>query len=222
MIYFVGLKSDVQKGIISEWIRLSQVFKMQFKNKCYVLPVLQDESSIVNPRMICIHTICAILGVGRRKLHEAKNKQVFRHAFKDRTGDETNRGIISLKWKPSLIEFFEKLKGEGVPFATRAVREETGTTLRDDNPDDVALPPHVTKRQCYARWCYEQGWIVKLINRSMGRYARTDQYDLRSNDDEAIVPLWPSGSVPNPICAWPTFLQFWHTKYKNIKVSCYS
>ena len=151
----MGLKNDVQKEVISEWIRLSQVFKLQFKSKCYVLPVFQDESSIVNPRIIYINAVCAILGVGKRKLFEAKNKQVFCHALKERTGDDSCRGINSLKWKSSLIDFFEKLKGEGVPFATRAIREETGMSLRDHNPDDVTLPPHVTKRQSYARWCYE-------------------------------------------------------------------
>lgn len=53
----------------------------------------------------------------------------------------------------------------------------------------------------------------------MGKYATIDQYELRPNDDEAIIPLWSSGTAPSPIYAWPICLQFWHTEYKDIKVS---
>ena len=60
---------------------------------------------------------------------------------------------------------------------------------------------------------------MKIINRSIGRYAKIDQHELRPYDDEAIVSLWPSGTALSPICVWPTFLQFWHTVYKNMKVS---
>jgi hypothetical protein len=45
----------------------------------------------------------------------------------------------------SMSEFFLELAGQGTPFATRIIREETGMTLRDDNIDEVVLPPHITK-----------------------------------------------------------------------------
>ena len=38
-------------------------------------------------------------------------------------------------------------------FATRLIQEVMGLTMRDDNPDDVALLPHIPMHQCYAMWC---------------------------------------------------------------------
>ena len=74
--------------------------------------------------------------------------------------------VLSSKWKAKieiyvpLNSFFDELANEGLLFATRLVREETGLTNRDDDPDDVVLPPHMIKHRCYARWCYQIGWMV--------------------------------------------------------------
>ena len=54
----------------------------------------------------------------------------------------------------SLKLFFTELLEEGLPFATWIIRNETDMTTPDDNPDDVMLPPRITKRGCYKKWCY--------------------------------------------------------------------
>ena len=61
----------------------------------------------------------------------------------------------------SLHEYFDALEKESLPFATRVIRERTGLHMRDDNPDDVLLPPHMSKHRCYAQWCFSRGWVVK-------------------------------------------------------------
>mmetsp|Transcript_29631 Transcript_29631/g.43117 ORF Transcript_29631/g.43117 Transcript_29631/m.43117 type:complete len:202 (+) Transcript_29631:254-859(+) len=89
---------------------------------------------------------------------------------------------------------------------------------RDDNPDEVSLPPHLTKHRCYANWCWEQGWKVSMKSRAQTMYQALSNYEQRPNDDEAEVPLWPSGSETKKVCSWFKFLHFWKAHYSNIKV----
>lgn len=220
MLYFAGIKLDSQKTLLSEMIRVSSVFKAQYKQRCFVLPLIQNETNTepIPPRMVCINAVCSILNVGRKKLASAKSFTTFCHGLKDRTGAESNKGKNSDEWRASLRDFFEKLKREGTPFATRIIREETGTITRDDDPEAVALPPHMSKRQCYARWCFEQGWVTKLKRRADTYSEPISQFVRRPHDDEEELPLWPSGTESKTICAWPTFLKYWKTNYPNIKV----
>ena len=64
----------------------------------------------------------------------------------------------------TLNSFFDELANEGLPFATRLVREETRSTTRDDYPYDVVLLLHMRKHRCYSRWCYQMGWMVAKKN----------------------------------------------------------
>ena len=50
---------------------------------------------------------------------------------------------------------------EGEAHATRQVRIDFQTCLRDTDLDLVQLPPCYSKRQLYQRFCYERGWIAK-------------------------------------------------------------
>ena len=77
--------------------------------------------------------------------------------------------------------------------------------MRDDNPDDVALPPNFTKRQLYAKWCWSRGHKVVMKSRSEGIY---DTFTDRPNDDESEIPLWPTGSQKLRICSWALFLDY--------------
>ena len=43
----------------------------------------------------------------------------------------------------SLYIYFQEMKNDGLPFATCVICEEIGLTTRDDNIDEVALPPHL-------------------------------------------------------------------------------
>eukprot|EP00957_Ditylum_brightwellii_P015066 1136749-Ditylum_brightwellii.AAC.1 len=71
------------------------------------------------------------------------------HSLKGIKGAKSCRQKSYGKIYGSLDEFFERLKEEATPFATRIIREQTGTTTRDDNPDDVVLPLYMTKHKIY-------------------------------------------------------------------------
>ena len=75
-------------------------------------------------------------------------------------GVPSSKGKANTELYVTLNLFFDELANEETPFATTLVRKETGLTTRDDDPDGVVLPPHMRKHQCYARWCYQMGWMV--------------------------------------------------------------
>ena len=219
MVYFKGLKNDTQKAMMAEWIRASSIFKGQHKKRCFILPTIADDNAEpIPPRMVCINAVCAILNVGKNKLLASKKSMVFSHGLKGKTGAQSNKGKSSQDWRDSLKDYFEQLKNESVPFATRIVREQTGLTSRDDDPDLVALPPHMSKRRCYARWVHERGWEIKIINHANAYFAPVSEYKKRKHDDDEPIPLWPTGSESKQICQWSTFLNYWKQNYPNIKV----
>eukprot|EP00957_Ditylum_brightwellii_P108188 8254567-Ditylum_brightwellii.AAC.1 len=102
-------------------------------------------------------------------------------------------------------EFFENLKEEATPFATRIIREKTGLTTRDNNLDDVVLPLHLSMHHCYTMWCWERGWRIKQLSRGQNIYKPVEEYTRCQFDDEAEVPLWTTGSKSKLVVAWPTF-----------------
>ena len=136
--------------------------------------------------MVCRNALTGILCVGRRMFTKAMNNpgQVHKN-----TGKRSNNTHCLIEAYESLDAFFSVLAEEGAPFATRIIREEVGLTIRDDNPNDVALPPHMTKRKCYARWCWESGWRVTLKSRTLTWYDALEDFPARENDDDSEVPL---------------------------------
>ena len=107
---------------------------------------------------ICRNALCGLLGVGKKLWKTSVKRPEDRvHKLKGKMADQSSRGKEMAEVDRSLGEYFEVLKQRGLPFATRVIREETGTTTRDDNVDDVVLPPHISKRSCYIEWCYSRG-----------------------------------------------------------------
>ena len=140
---------------------------------------------------VCINAMTSILNIGRRKLDSTKKKTNHTHGNSGKTGLQSGKGKALRVVNESLHSYFGRLKEESTPFATRVIREEVGTSTRDDNPDDVCLPPHMSKRRCYKRWCYERGWIPTKKRKATGLYHPIDKYNERPHDDDAQVPLWP-------------------------------
>eukprot|EP00957_Ditylum_brightwellii_P210569 15365121-Ditylum_brightwellii.AAC.1 len=110
-------------------------------------------------------------------------------------------GKNQMEMYASLDEYFNELKSKAVPFAMRMVCDECGMTTRDDNPDEVALPPHMTQTKCYHGWCYKCGWKVKKASSAKTIYSNPANFEVREFDKDE----WPVGSVPQQICSWPTF-----------------
>eukprot|EP00957_Ditylum_brightwellii_P208101 15355869-Ditylum_brightwellii.AAC.1 len=110
------------------------------------------------------------------------------------------------------------LKEETTPFTTQVVCEQTGTTYRDENPNDVMLPAHMGKHKVYFQWYWERGWIVARKRTAIGEVNTMSEFRQRMHDDKAKEPSWPTDCKSLQICSWLSFHEHWKKNYQNIKV----
>jgi hypothetical protein len=117
------------------------------------------------------------------------------------------------KSKPSLVNYLTDIKEKhGELPATHFVREESGTTTRDDDVDTVELPSHYSKRTIYERFCYSRGWIAKCTKK--GNYGKVADYAKRPYDDV----LFPEGSEYLDVPAWSSFCDVWAEEFPKMKI----
>lgn len=90
------------------------------------------------------------------------------------------------------------------PMATRIVREITGSGLHEEETKVAYVPPSMTKRGIYERFCFDRGWYMEKDGR--GRYTEITE---RSDSD------W-GGKLTSRICLWMTFRRFWQMHYPNL------
>ena len=110
----------------------------------------------------------------------------------------SNTQISKLK-ETGLREFFDDIKEQAAPISTRVVRLETGIELRD-NTDLIELPPYVSRRSLYRRYCEDRGW--KQSTSSNGAISRS-----ASGDTTEVV-------------SWGTFYWYWKTNYPKLTICC--
>ena len=224
MVHWAGLSRVIRREVIHEWKKVASYLNgpegSARGKKIYMLPTLTapDQNYLV-----CRNGVLGLLGIGRVAWKTAVMDPNKGYAMKDQHGALSSKGKSFVEIHNSMRAFFVELATEGLPFATRIIREETGMTLRDDNPDEVVLAPHVSKRQCYARWCFGRGWIVEKKNSATSVMMKLSEYTPRPHDDvddDDIygVSLWPTGSEGQRICTWPTFHSFWKNHFGYIKI----
>jgi hypothetical protein len=128
--------------------------------------------------------------------HAKQNTVPGHHKLKGKPSNR--RKPFNFHFGDALIDHFENLKKEAGPIPTRFV------ALRADTDDDKAkyLPPNLTKRGCYAAFCLGRG--VKISTDKRGNTIKTPA------DDRTHVD-----NVP----AFSSYLSFWNTEYKDLKVS---
>lgn len=190
------------------------------KGQLFLLPQKQldveDESdgeeNTVRVIKLCRNGLANILNVGSDLWNSAVKAPAKKHG---NTGKK-NKSKGFEEAKDSLNAFFERLKDEAAPFPTKLIRSETGNVVRYDNPDEVALPPHYSKHRCYARWCWERGWIVTKKNSTLTIYNPVEEYEKRPHDDDDDISLWPTGSEPQKVVNWCTFFQHWQKHFGHI------
>ena len=219
LVHYAKMNRDMTRELMYEWAKVASVLlTINPQNRTpYMLPGIAAEPDDPIP-MICRNALQGLLNEGRKSWKTAMLGPAFIHAGIGRTGDDSSRGKHNLEIYYSLNIFFTELKQEALPFATRIIREETGTTTRDDDPDDLVLPPHISKHQCYARWCYSRGWKVEKLSSAKTQYKPVSEYAPRPHDDDDDVPLWPQGSVSLRVISWPPFLSYWQRKFPYIKI----
>ena len=59
----------------------------------------------------------------------------------------SSKGKANIELYVTIHLLFDDIANEGSLFATRLVQEETGLTARDDDTDDVVLPPYMRKHR---------------------------------------------------------------------------
>jgi len=125
----------------------------------------------------------------------------------------SNNQNASAKNTQEIIDFLYNLaKQEGESYATRYVRFLTGTGVRDSEKGYVQLPSSFSKRQIYKNFCFKNGWIA--TSDSNGNYNHQKDFEKRSHDDElGDMASWPTGSLPQKVCAYSTFFVFGLTIY---------
>ena len=140
-------------------------------------------------------------------LPDPKNKTLYK--------DNMNRNH---KQTQDVVDFLHKFGvDEGEAHATRFIRLESGTALRDSDVDMLQLPSFYSKRQLYERYCYDRGWEVRAFND--GSYPPVKKYKRRKNDfEDGDMALWPLGSEPLEVCSWPTFIRIWRNHLPHLKI----
>ena len=219
LVHYAKLKRETKRELMYEWAKVASVLSSMDPGKktVFILPGIPSEANEPPPR-ICRNAIQGLLNEGRMSWDTAMRGPGYTDARVGRTGINSSRGKANIEIYCSLNLFFNELKQEALPFATRIIREETGATTRDDDPDELVLPPHVSKHHCFARWCYLRGWIIVKKSSARTIYTSTADFKKRPHDDDDAAPLWPQGSEYLKVVSWPTFHSYWRQKFAFIKI----
>jgi len=217
LVRYAGMTREVKRDLLYEWAKVASLVQSIDPNNDtpYMLPGIPVADGQF---MICRNALLNLLSEGRKSWKTAMKGPTFIHGGVGKTGVESGRGKNNLEVYESLTIFFNELKHEAAPFATRLIRDETGRTTRDDNPDEVVLAPHLSKHQCYAQWCYLRGWKVQKKSSALTTYNSLSDFTPRPYDDDEDIPLWPDGAERMKVISWPTFFRFWKKKYSYIKI----
>ena len=120
------------------------------------------------------------------------------HGNKGRTNRAT--GFNKTGCRDAILEFLDNVaEMEGAPQSTRMVREATGSGLRYGEEGVVELPPSLTKRLLYRRFCEERGWDTSTSDRGLIR----------------CVPR--EGEQQQEVGSWTTFRNLWKKEFPNLK-----
>lgn len=208
-LVFGRLKSEEQKKVLIEWMRNMPIEDRTRHDKRYRIPFILHESdsmadyNILQEATVCQSSLARLLGRGRKWWYACRKHAMAntfpKHALKGR--EPNNKRKWNQDFDEDLAEHFESLRKEAEPFATSFVREKTGeTTLRDANEKLEMLPPSLSKRSCYARFCLERGW--KIFQTNKGNIKK-----------EAV-----EGRTQQTTPSLASYCAFWLKRYPNLKV----
>ena len=157
---------------------------------------------------VCSNSIALLLNYGRFRWKKCLNVVELNivpvHGNKGKVSGMPK--LFAVHVNDDLHEFFHQIKQFGTPKATRFVREETGSGLRDGEEDLIELPISWSKRAVYARFCFERGFVINTDDR--GCITKTTRTDGQ----------WNAGDEKR-ICDWHTFLIFWDKHYPLARIA---
>jgi len=186
--YYYGSKDRVTRLTrLADWIRYTETKKRS--STPFLLPsVLPDPKpsaevlAILQSTQICQSSLMLILGIGKRAWSTARTSAetglVPAHGLKGRVGAASNKSTeVDSLVREDVIEYLEDLSlSYGEPRATVVVRTLTGVSLRNSDNEIIELPPFLSKRKIYARFCYSRGFVA--VNGPRGKITvekRTDE-----------------------------------------------
>ena len=229
MLHWSSLKYCEKKNKWIEWMLSSRAMhtgeetRYKFKNgKIFPLPLMSTNNLHLiqddNVPLICRDALCRIFHIGRQFMRNTNFNQMTETVDRRSMAGKKSNNRLDSTTESNLFEYFNELKEQASPFSTRIVREEVGLLSRDDDPDIILLPPHMTKRRLYDAWCYRMGWMPQLSKRCKGTYKSIKDYEQRDQDDHLQVPLFPTGSMRECVVTWTTFLAFWKRHFPKMRI----
>jgi len=174
-------------------------------------PPPAETQQLMRTTMICQSALMRILGIGKRAWHTAKIAAVTGavpdHGLKGRTGQESNKSQeLDALVKEDVIEYLQDLADAyGEPRATVVVRTLTGAELRNEDTNVLELPPFLSRRKIYARFCYSRGWIVKIDHK--GKVVMEQRSDDAWDDD-----------LEMPVGSFTTFNSIWKAEFPTLQI----
>ena len=234
MVAFQGKPHQERHSIVMAWLRYTTTRTTTTSNTCFFIPFLadndddeenenqttdteggdDDEGSNNKPLqelknwMVCKDAISLLLDYGRIRwrtcVNAVLNNKLPAHGNKGKVLGPAKR--FQEEVKDDLHAFFEEIKQFGMPTATRAVREATGTGLRDGEEGTIELPTSWSKRAVFARFCYERGYII--TSNARGNIQKTERSDAEWRIENKKT-----------ICSWWKFLKFWESHYANVRLA---
>jgi hypothetical protein len=150
---------------------------------------------------VCKHSYFRMLDVRKDKfrslLKQARTNVVVRNKLAGRKGNSSLKEDMA----SSLEDFFDEMQALAAPRATRFIRMETGTDVRDADSDLLELPSHWSGRRLYGKWCESRGQKMTLKNHKSA-------IELKPIEDFV-------GQVQE-CCVLSTFQNFWKKQYPNL------
>ena len=156
---------------------------------------------------ICKSALMNVCGIGKgiwATVYDCvKKKKSPSHKLEGRPSN--NKRNMNSEEIVSLRSHFVQLQQYSEVQATRFVREETGeVTLRDGEDKNVYLPPVMTKRYCYKRYCADNGYKVKTS--SSGKTSLEEDPSFEGRRRKKCV-------------AWSAYWDYWKLHHSNVKVN---
>ena len=213
-----------------QWFRQAAFLQTRMKadrQKCYfTMPDLtftgggQERNytesgwDIYNGGTFCRNALMNLFGIGANFVATVKSGLVgIEHGLAGKSGMASNRNKGRALMYTSMREHLLELQTEAAPFATRVIRDETGTTVRGDDVDEVVLPPHYSIHKIYVAWVCSMGWQVTYSNRARTRHNAIDKYirvEEGFDDDNGIAK--------QQVCSYRCFRMFWKKEFPKLKM----
>ena len=127
-----------------EWSKVASYLVVQYKesNQTYMLPTLLSTDK---KYLILQNGLTRVLDTGRKFANTAIMNPFIINAKRGKMDVLSSKGKAKVELYVTLNSFFDELVNERITFSIILVQEETRLTTRNNNPNNVVLPPNMSK-----------------------------------------------------------------------------